>query len=119
MNCPAEFCPHALEAVPADPKVNTLLPLTVVGMPIAPALFVRLPPFREAFSMVADTGEAKPAVVVCPALMWAFPLLPFKRSISPESKLILPVLRDFFKLSQILHEKPSDVFNKCTGVPSE
>jgi len=105
-NSPSEFCSHAFEAGSTRPKVDTLLLFAVVSVSIAPAFFVRLLPLRKAFAMVAYASKAEPAVIVCPSLMRTIPLLPHEGSVTPESKLILPVLRDFLEFSQIAHQQP-------------
>ncbi len=100
---PSEFRSHPFEAIPANPKVDTLLPFGVVGVVVAPTLLVCLLPLRKTFAVVTNAGKAECAVIMCPALMWPVPLLPLEGSVAPESELILPPLRDFFEFSQIAH----------------
>jgi len=64
---------------------------------------MRLLPFWETLAMVTYAGKAEPAMIMRPALMGTIPLFPDESSVSPESKLILPVLRDFVEFSQITH----------------
>jgi hypothetical protein len=71
---------------------------------VASALFLCLLPLRKALSVVTYAGKAEPAMIMCPAFMWTIPLLPDEGSITPESKLILPILRDFLEFSQIAHQ---------------
>jgi len=119
LNSPSEFCSHAFEASSADPEVNTLLPFAVVSVPIAPALFMCLLPLGKAFAVVTYAGKTEPAVIMSPALVWTIPLLPDEHGVTPESELILPVLRNFLEFSQIAHQWPPVVLSKCTTAPSE
>jgi hypothetical protein len=90
-NLPAKFGLDPLETCPADPQVNAFLTFSIVRVPVATTL-VKVP-LRESISVIAYARKTEPAMIMGPILAIAVPTFPNEGRVSPEFRVILPVVR--------------------------